>query len=208
MATEFLTVDKDAQGEITEKKSRFIATVHHVESEEEALDFINTVKKTCWDARHNCFAYVIGTDQPTERANDDGEPSRTAGLPILETIKAAGLTNVCIVVTRYFGGILLGTGPLARAYRDAASAAVSAAVPVRYSLMHEVLFTVDYDLYGKLRYEAERLELITLDTEYSDKVTVKMALSDDSLKYMQSYLNDVSGGTAAFETNGKTWVKT
>ena len=205
--SEYTTVLNDAVGEITEKKSRFIAVLHHVDSEDEALDFINSVKKQHWDARHNCYAYIIGLAQPLERANDDGEPSRTAGVPILEAVKSAGLTNVCVVVTRYFGGILLGTGPLARAYRDAATEAVKAAEFVKMRLMRNITFTTDYDSYGKLRYEADRLSLKILDTEFLEKVTVFMALDDDSFRHMNAFVADISKGNATMADTGDIWIR-
>ena len=122
--TEYKTVKEEASGEITEKKSRFIATIRPVSTEEEALAFIAEMKKKYWDARHNCSAYIVGTDKPLERCSDDGEPSRTAGMPMLEVLKGNGLSNVCAVVTRYFGGILLGTGGLVRAYQAATAEGV------------------------------------------------------------------------------------
>ncbi|MBP5332452.1 MAG: YigZ family protein [Lachnospiraceae bacterium] len=207
MLNEYLTVTEDSTGEITEKKSRFIALLHHVESEEEAAEFVGSIKKEYWDARHNCFAYVIGTGLPLERANDDGEPSRTAGLPILESIKAAGLTNVCIIVTRYFGGILLGTGPLAKAYRDASKLAIDNAAVVRMRPLKNIVFTADYDSYGKLRYEAERLSLNVIDTQFSDKVSVRMALTDSEYEHMTAFMNELSRGSGNSTDDGMILVK-
>ena len=207
MTTEYMTVIDDCQAEITEKKSRFIATVHHVENEEEAAAYIASVKKTCWDARHNCHAYVIGTGQAIERANDDGEPSRTAGLPILESIKAAGLTNVCIVVTRYFGGILLGAGPLARAYRESATLCLDTARKVKMRLLTKYLFKTDYDNYGKLRYETDRLALKVTDTVFSDKVSVYMALSSDELTHISDFYRELTRGADEPENLGEEWVE-
>ena len=206
MVSEYFTVLEDASGEITEKKSRFIAVIHQVESENEALEYIESVKKEHWDARHNCFAYVIGTEQPTERASDDGEPSRTAGLPILESIKTSGLTNVCVVVTRYFGGILLGTGPLAKAYRDSSHEAVLNSRIIRMRYLNNVLFTLDYDSYGKIRYESEKRSMKIVDTQFEDKVFVRMALADNELEYMTSYLNDVSRGSGVVSSDGCLWI--
>ena len=206
MVSEYYTVLEDAQGEIIEKKSRFIAVIHHVESENEALEYIESVKKEHWDARHNCFAYVIGTGQPIERASDDGEPSRTAGLPILESIKTNGLTNVCIVVTRYFGGILLGTGPLAKAYRDSSHDAVLNARIIRMRYLNNVLFSLDYDSYGKIRYEAEKRAMKIIDTQFEAKVIVRMALTDSESEYMRSFLNDVSRGSGAISDDGGLWI--
>ncbi|MBO4414416.1 MAG: YigZ family protein [Lachnospiraceae bacterium] len=206
MVSEYYTVLEDASGEITEKRSRFIAVIHHVENEDEALSFIESIKKEHWDARHNCFAYVIGTDQPLERASDDGEPSRTAGLPILESIKTSGLTNVCIVVTRYFGGILLGTGPLAKAYRDSSHEAIINSEIIRMRCLMNVLFTLDYDSYGKIRYEAEKRNIKIVDTQFADKVFVRMAMTHGEFDHMSAYLNDVSRGTGAVLSDGEIWI--
>ena len=206
MVSEYYTVFEDASGEIVEKKSRFIAVIHHVESEDEALGFIETVRKEHWDARHNCFAYVIGIEQPVERASDDGEPSRTAGLPILESIKTSGLTNVCIVVTRYFGGILLGTGPLAKAYRDSSHEAIASSKIMRMRCLTGVLFTLDYDSYGKIRYEAEKRSIKTIDTRFEDKVYVRMAMTLSELEHMSAFLNDVSRGSGEILTEGEIWI--
>ena len=119
MQEEYKTVYRGGEGEIVEKKSRFIATVRPVHSEEEVLAFIEEVKKKYWDARHNCFAYVIGVTNPTLRCSDDGEPAGTAGKPMLDVLTGEGLHDTAVVVTRYFGGTLLGTGGLVRAYQGA-----------------------------------------------------------------------------------------
>ena len=206
MVNEYATVLNDAHGEITEKKSRFMAVLHHVENEDEALEYIGSVRKEFWDARHNCFAFRIGTELPLERANDDGEPSRTAGVPILEVLKVTGLTNVCLVVTRYFGGIKLGTGPLAKAYRDAAISAVNSSQIVTMRLMNDVYIRTDYDTYGKLRHETDKLQLKVLDTVFEEKVILRLALTDDENTKIKSLLNDISRGSADCETKERIWI--
>ena len=117
-------VHKDGSAQITEKKSRFIGDVYNIENEEDALYYINETKKKYWDARHNCWAYSIGEKQPALRCSDDGEPSGTAGLPVLEVFRKNDITNFACVVTRYFGGIKLGAGGLVRAYSSCASLAL------------------------------------------------------------------------------------
>ena len=119
-------VYEGGEGEVVEKKSRFIATVKPVESEEEAVAFINEMKKKYWDARHNCSAFVIGANQELTRCSDDGEPAQTAGRPMLDVLLKEGITNVAVVVTRYFGGVLLGTGGLVRAYQKAVQEGLAA----------------------------------------------------------------------------------
>lgn len=169
-------------GEIVEKKSRFIANVLSVSSVQEAEEQIAIFQKKYWDARHNCYAFVIGSDFGTTRCSDNGEPSGTAGKPILEVIKGAGVTNVLIIVTRYFGGVLLGTGGLVRAYTQAAQAGLAA------SLIGEMVYgkrfhlTADYTLVGNIQYYL-RQEEIPLENEiYTDKVeydiTVRMEDAD------------------------------
>ena len=116
---EYCAVYEGGQGEIVEKKSRFIATVLPIETEEEALEFIAKMKKKYWDARHNCYAYVIGERQELQRCSDDGEPNGTAGRPMLDVLLHEDIHNTVVVVTRYFGGVLLGTGGLVRAYQKA-----------------------------------------------------------------------------------------
>jgi len=125
-ANGYRVVYKGGEGEIVEKKSRFIATVSPVESEEEAVTFINEMKKKYWDARHNCSAFVIGSRQEMTRCSDDGEPAQTAGRPMLDVLLREGITNAAVVVTRYFGGVLLGTGGLVRAYQSATQAGLAA----------------------------------------------------------------------------------
>ena len=122
----YRVVYQGGEGEIVEKKSRFIATVKPVESEEEAVAFINEMKKKYWDARHNCSAFVIGEHQELTRCSDDGEPAQTAGRPMLDVLLKEGITNVAVVVTRYFGGVLLGTGGLVRAYQKAVQEGLAA----------------------------------------------------------------------------------
>ncbi|MCR4902260.1 MAG: YigZ family protein [Butyrivibrio sp.] len=151
---EYKIVKKAAQGEITEKKSRFIANVIPVTSTEMAEQEIARISKEYWDARHNCYAFIIGEKSELSRCSDNGEPSGTAGKPILEVIKGSGLTNVLIVVTRYFGGVLLGTGGLVRAYTQAAQAGLAnseiatmkKAVPLKLKLGYDMINTVQYYL--------------------------------------------------------------
>ena len=125
-ANGYRVVYEGGEGEIVEKKSRFIATVRPIETEEEAVAFVNEMKKKYWDARHNCSAFVIGSRQEVTRCSDDGEPAQTAGRPMLDVLLREGITNVAVVVTRYFGGVLLGTGGLVRAYQSATQAGLAA----------------------------------------------------------------------------------
>ena len=139
----YLILYQGGSGELTEKKSRFIANTRPVESEEEALAFVEEMRKQYWDARHNCWAYVIGDRGEKKRCSDDGEPSQTAGKPMLDVLTGSGVTNICVVVTRYFGGILLGTGGLVRAYSGAAKAGLEGSVIVEKKLAEKIQVVTD-----------------------------------------------------------------
>lgn len=203
---EYKTIDKEAVGELTEKKSRFIATLRPVRTEEEAIAFINEMKKKYWDARHNCSAYIIGEDKPLERCSDDGEPSRTAGMPMLEILKGAGLCNICMVVTRYFGGILLGTGGLVRAYQGAAQAAVANARILTCRNLNEVEFTVDYTAYGKLQYYINKDELNVKGTDFGADVSVTLLLSDEEYETLSANITEATSGLCIIDNHGKVWA--
>lgn len=149
MIDQFRTVYRGGTGEIVEKKSRFIATVRLVESEEEALSCLEALRKKYWDARHNCFVYIIGENQETVRCSDDGEPSGTAGRPMLDVVQGAGLRNVLVVVTRYFGGTLLGTGGLVRAYSQAVQEGLANSVLIDEICGVRLLIETDYNGIGK-----------------------------------------------------------
>src|SRR5699024_9512952 len=150
MLTQYFTVKKRGSVEITIQQSRFIGYVKRVETEEDAQKFIQESKKKHHDATHNCSAYMIGEHDQIQKANDDGEPSGTAGIPMLEVLKKQGLKDTAVVVTRYFGGIKLGAGGLIRAYGNTTSQAIQATGIVRRQLMQGFSITVDYALLGKL----------------------------------------------------------
>ncbi len=204
--TEYKTIRQEATGEITEKKSRFIATIRPAETEEEALAFIAEMKKKYWDARHNCSAYIIGADKPTERCNDDGEPSRTAGMPMLEVLKGAGLKNVCAVVTRYFGGVLLGTGGLVRAYQAATSEGIKNSVILSCKYLNRIKLTLDYTAYGKVQYYTVSEHLTAEEPEFSDSVSVTFLLDDEQRGKLISFATEATSGTVGIEDLGKSWV--
>ena len=162
------------------KKSRFIAHLQPVETEAEAAEFVNLMKKRYYDARHNCYAYVIGRDADKVKYSDDGEPSQTAGLPIFNVLKESGVGNCCIVVTRYFGGTLLGAGPLARMYAEAAKLGLEASEIATLKYGVEFKITRDYQNGDKIRRYLETKGIYIVDTFYTDKVsTVVRADFDD-----------------------------
>ena len=166
----YTTVKSQAEAEIVEKRSRFIATVKPVQTEEEALEFLNMLKQKYWNATHNVYAYII-EENSIMRYSDDGEPGGTAGLPVLDMLKKSGLTNLIVVVTRYFGGVLLGTGGLVHAYSKSAKAGVDAAGILDMVLCREIKIECEYTNLGKLQNELSKWEdVIKEEPEYSDKV--------------------------------------
>lgn len=166
----YITVKGSGKAEIVEKKSRFIAHVKPIASEEEANKYIEEIKKQYWDARHNCYAYQLGDRNQIQRYSDDGEPGGTAGMPILDILRGKDIKNTIIVVTRYFGGTLLGTGGLVRAYSSASKEGLKAAGLINRIPHMRQHFTVDYTLSGKVQYEVLNGGHILEDTVYTDKV--------------------------------------
>jgi len=172
MIPQYRTLKQQDSAEIVIKKSRFIGHARPVDSEEEAIRFIESIKKEHWSATHNCSAYMIGERDEIQKQSDDGEPSGTAGKPILEVIKNKGLKNVVVVVTRYFGGIMLGAGGLIRAYTDGAVIGIEAAKPILQVLHQEVKLEVEYTWLGKLENELRNRQTVMGDTQFADKVTL------------------------------------
>lgn len=170
MTERYTTVKEFGSAEMVEKKSRFIANVKPILSEDEAADYIEEIKKKYWDARHNCYAYQLGERNQIQRYSDDGEPGGTAGMPILDVLRGRDIKNSIVVVTRYFGGTLLGTGGLVRAYSSAAKAGLEAAGLIERIPHIRQYFTVDYTMAGKVQYEVLNGGHILEDTVYTDKV--------------------------------------
>lgn len=165
-------------GEIVEKKSRFIAGVYKVETVEEAEAKIAEVSKKYWDARHNCYAFVIGENSEITRCSDNGEPSGTAGKPILEVIKGSGVTNVLVIVTRYFGGVLLGTGGLVRAYTQAAQAGLSDCEIGEMVLSQKLTLKVGYNMINNVQYYLSQNEINIADSHYEADVQFDICVRD------------------------------
>lgn len=194
-----LYVYKGGQGEITEKKSRFIATVRPVESEEEAVSFINETKKKYWDARHNCSAFVIGKRQELTRCSDDGEPAGTAGRPMLDVLLKENIHNTAVVVTRYFGGVLLGTGGLVRAYQQATKAGLSASEIIEKKDGTVLFIRTDYTGIGRLQYLFAQEKLTVMDTAYEADVLVKAVIPENDKKRIEKTIIEQTNGTAKLE---------
>ncbi|MCH5339489.1 MAG: YigZ family protein [Acetatifactor sp.] len=189
---------KGGQGEYEEKKSRFIATVQKCESEEEASAFIEEMKKKYWDARHNCSAYCIGARGELTRCSDDGEPSGTAGRPMLEVLTGSGIRNVAVVVTRYFGGVLLGTGGLVRAYTRAVQEGLKDCVIGRMRAGYEVEVHTDYNSIGKILYLLGNAGIEPVSSDYTDKVSLRLLVPVEQADRLQAQMVEVTGGKVSF----------
>ena len=199
MLEKYKTVYEGGEGEIVEKKSRFIATVRPVSTEEEALAFIEEMKKKYWDARHNCYVYSIGMNREFTRCSDDGEPSGTAGRPMLDVILGEDIYNVAAVVTRYFGGVLLGTGGLVRAYSKSLQEGLAASTVIEkvYGISMEVI--TDYTGIGKIQYIAGERQISILDSEYTDKVVLKLLVPNSETDAVQKAITEGTNGRAVME---------
>ena len=206
MRKEYLTISKEAAAELEEKKSRFIATVKPVASEDEAHEFINGLKTKYWNATHNVYAYYICGNQELQKFSDDGEPSGTAGMPVLEAIKKLGVQNVAVVVTRYFGGTLLGAAGLVRAYGKSASLGIEAAGIVRRRLCVEVRIMMDYSLLGKVQALAASRGYRVKDTVYAQDVDMILYIPVDELDEFSTLITDATNANALIDTGDKTYI--
>ena len=193
---------RGGQGELTEKKSRFIANTRPVESEEEAIAFIEEMRKKYWDARHNCSAYVIGDKGQLQRCSDDGEPAQTAGRPMLDVLLGEKVCNICVVVTRYFGGTLLGTGGLVRAYSAAVQEGLKESLVIEKFLCRRVRMSMDYTMLGKMQYLAAKLNLMILDTLYTEGVEMQLLVPDTQYAAFIKEVTEASNGKVVPESEG------
>jgi uncharacterized YigZ family protein len=200
------TVLKAGYGEYEEKRSRFLSFVFPVSVEEDAVGILNDIKKKYWDARHHCYAYSIVSKTLVQRFSDDGEPSGTAGLPILETIRKKGINNVLVVVIRYFGGILLGASGLVRAYGKAASMGLEDAGVITRKMCYKVLLRIGYHLHGKVRNIAELNDFAVTDTKYTDVVEIEVLVEPEKKDFFEKAIAEASGGQAEICFQGKTYA--
>ena len=187
------------EGEIIEKKSRFIATIKRVETEEEAVAFIEEMKKKYWDARHNCSAFVIGSRGELTRCSDDGEPSGTAGRPMLEVLLGEGIRNIAVVVTRYFGGVLLGTGGLVRAYTQAVKAGLDNCSIGSMVHGYEVMLNTDYNGIGKVLYLLGQYGVDPYDSDYGVDVALQIRIPGEMAERLQKELVEATSGKIQWE---------
>ena len=184
------------QGEIVEKKSRFIANIFPVTTEEEALEKITAMRKKYYDARHNCFAYILGENKDTVRCSDDGEPSGTAGRPMLDILDGQGIYNVVAVVTRYFGGVLLGTGGLVRAYQKSVQEGLAASVIIDKKEGRRLSVGTDYTGLGKLQYLVAQNGLTLIDTVYTEKVELLLMVPSEMQEQTEKEIIEATNGKA------------
>jgi uncharacterized YigZ family protein len=190
-----------------EKKSKFISYVQPIYSEEEALLFLGSIRKKHYDASHNCYAYILGESMNIQRSSDDGEPSGTAGIPILEVLKKEEVTNSIIVVTRYFGGIMLGAGGLIRAYTEGAVRGIKAAGIVRVQPFAVHQLTMDYGLLSKLQYELPKKDYIIDNIEYLENVTMRVLTTLDLEKEFIENVAQWTNGSISVESLGEQLLK-
>ena len=193
------SIYKGGIGEVVEKKSRFIATIEPVTSKEEAEAMIAACKKKYWDARHNCSAYIIADTVDILHSSDDGEPSGTAGKPMLDILVAQGLKNVCVVVTRYFGGTLLGTGGLVRAYQAAVKAGLEQCTFIEKKKGIKATVALDYNDVGKIQYLFATQKVETISTDYGEKVLMSLIIPYDAFSNVKEKLVDITSGKSSFQ---------
>ena len=194
---------KPGTGEIVEKKSRFIANVYNIEDEQQVSSYINANKKQYWDARHNCYAFVLGDNNQVQRCSDDGEPTGTAGKPILEVLIGSEIHNCLIIITRYFGGTLLGTGGLVRAYGQAAKIGLKNSVILEKKFGNVIKIVTDYNGLGKVQYIAGQMNLDILEIEYSEIVIIKIVVIFDKISEFEIKITEAFAGKITMENIGE-----
>ena len=208
MAEPYRFVYDGKEAEIIEKKSRFIATVFSVETEEEAEAYLEQTKKKYWDARHNCYAYVIGTKGEKQRCSDDGEPQGTAGRPMLDVLIGEAICNVLVIVTRYFGGTLLGTGGLVRAYSQATKEGLAKSEILWNCPAQNIFIQTDYTGLGKIQYIAHQMDLKIKDTVYTEQVVINVLVPAENYHELEQKVMEATSATATLIDEGVEWYAT
>ncbi len=204
---EYKTVEKEASNFFIEKKSKFIGYAKPVKTQEEAVEFISEIKSKHWDATHNVYAYVL-RENNIQRYSDDGEPSGTAGVPVLDVMLKESLVDVCVVATRYFGGTLLGAGGLVRAYSHTSKIALEAAGIITMAQCSVMSAEVDYSFYDRLNILLSDFSAVILDTSFSDKVCVDFSVKENTVDFLNAKLIDVSNGKYALKFLRNEFSKT
>ncbi len=210
----YLVIARAAEAEIEVKRSRFLCTLRRVADEAAARAVVDEMRRQHWDARHHCSAFrvqqsVVGPPPaPVERSSDDGEPAGTAGAPMLEVLRGAGVSDVVAVVTRWFGGTLLGAGGLVRAYGDAVRAGLDAAGTLRRTLVHEHLLELDHADAGRVESELRARGVAVLDTEYAARVALRLGVPPDEEPRLAALVAELTAGAAETQVAGERWVDT
>jgi uncharacterized YigZ family protein len=210
--TTYVTIARDAEAEIEVKRSRFLCTLVRTEDEVSARAVVEQLRKQHWDARHHCSAFrlqmaVVGApSRPVERSSDDGEPAGTAGAPMLDVLRGAAVSDVAAVVTRWFGGTLLGAGGLVRAYGDAVRAALDEAGRLRRSLVREHLLVLDHTVAGRVESELRARGITVLDTTYAARVSLTLGVPPTREPHLATLLAELTGGAAETRVVGERWV--
>ncbi|UOQ85160.1 YigZ family protein [Gracilibacillus salinarum] len=207
MLNQYYTVKQEGIDEQSIQKSRFIGYVKRVESEEDAQQFIQSIKKKHADATHNCSAYMIGEHDQIQKANDDGEPSGTAGVPILEVLKKRELKDTAIVITRYFGGIKLGAGGLIRAYASTTTLAINTTGIVERKRMKQFFLKVDYTLLGKLENELRQSDYLLEEIQYLDNVTFHVRVLIGEEDSFTGWITDLTSGNAEVTEGNDSYIE-
>ena len=205
MLEHYKTIYEGGEGELVEKKSRFIATVRPVETEEEALAFIEEMKKKYWDARHNCYVYSVGMNREATRCSDDGEPGGTAGKPMLDVLLGEEIRNIVVVVTRYFGGTLLGTGGLVRAYSSSTQAGIRASVIITRIRGLKLNIKTDYNGLGKVQYILGQRGIKLIDSIYTENVELSVLLPLGEVKTVEAEITEGTNGRVKMEEGDECW---
>jgi uncharacterized YigZ family protein len=207
MLTHYFTVKQSGEHEINIQKSRFIAHIKRAETEIEAQEFIQAIKKQHWNATHNCSAYLIGEHDQIQKANDDGEPSGTAGVPMLEVLKKRNLKDTVVVVTRYFGGIKLGAGGLIRAYGKATSEGLDSIGIIERKLSQVVHVKIDYTWLGKIEKELRATEYKIKAIHYLDNVEVEIFVNESLLQAFMDWMVDLTNGQCSMEKGETVYLE-
>ena len=188
------------------QKSKFITHLRHVDTEEEAREFITAIKKRYFDARHNCSAYVLGEKADKQKSNDDGEPGGTAGNPILEAIKKNGLTNIVVVVTRYFGGIKLGAGGLIRAYSHAAAIGIEATTTLEMTPFARLDVAVSYEHLATIEHYMRQNEIKSTDADYAEGVTLHLLIPPAKIEAISEAITNLTAGRAQIKSGDEQLI--
>lgn len=200
----YFTISQPAKADFTEKRSEFICYLSPVKTNDEAINFINSVRAEHRKAKHNVYAYILRNDN-ISRYSDDGEPQGTAGMPVFDVLRKRNLTDVCAVVTRYFGGILLGGGGLVRAYSHAVSLACDTAEIMNMCLCHRLKITTDYTMYGKISYILPDFDTITVNSDFGSDVIIEILVLTEKLNALVKKLTEITNGSVLIEDGGELY---